>query len=550
MTSTDFSHVAHAPVSSNVPALRRLNAVLSELNFTFDGMETLLGTEALAAIMRDQNVPAKVRTEHLLASPRASQQHLRLAHCIDFFLLGAPKTEAELNLTFGYDVAPQLPELGLAHHHGQQLRASVDLRPHAADDGTEIWVASDLAAHQRPGVLHADHVLGIGHASRSLAQFIERTPRARALDIGTGCGVQTFHLLAHCGHVTATDISARALAFTRFNLLLNAEALKLNPENLEARVSLRLGSLLEPVAGESFDLVISNPPFVITPRTDIESEEARFTYRDGGLAGDAIVSTLIEQIPAVLTPGGTAQMLGNWEIPATGNAEESDDLAWTNRLKEWVARSGDTTEAWAIQRETLSPEQYAETWLRDASQNRDPELYERSYRDYLQDFSSRGVEAIGFGMIWLRRPRNPQLESTARLHRFEEITYPIQQPIAPFITQSVSIFDAVAPLTDSELAEQHLVVAEDVTEERHATPGAEHPGVILLRQGAGLRRTVLESTATAGFVSACDGELNVGQIASALHMLLEWEGEAERAELLEHVRNLMLKGFLRIYPAN
>ena len=218
-------------------------------------------------------------------------------------------------------------------------------------------------------------------------------------------------------------------------------------------------------------------------------------------------------------------MLGNWEIPATGNAEESDDLAWTNRLKEWVAQSGDTTEAWVIQRETLSPEQYAETWLRDASQNRDPELYERSYRDYPQDFSSRGVEAIGFGMIWLRRPRNPQLESTARLHRFEEITYPIQQPIAPFITESVSIFDAVAPLTDSELAEQHLVVAEDVTEERHATPGAEHPGVILLRQGAGLRRTVLESTATAGFVSACDGELNVGQIASALHMLLEWEGE-------------------------
>lgn len=159
MTSTDFSHVAHAPVSSNVPALRRLSAVLSELNFTFDGMETLLGTEALAAITRDQNVPAKVRTEHLLTSPRASQQHLRLAHCIDFFLLGAPKTEAELNLTFGHDVAPQLPELGLAHHQGQQLRAAVDLRPHAADDGTEIWVASDLAAHQRPGVLHADHVL-------------------------------------------------------------------------------------------------------------------------------------------------------------------------------------------------------------------------------------------------------------------------------------------------------------------------------------------------------------------------------------------------------
>jgi len=65
-------------------------------------------------------------------------------------------------------------------------------------------------------------VLGIGHASLTLAQITERTPVKRALDVGTGCGIQTFHLLAHAEHVTATDISERALAFARFNLLLNA----------------------------------------------------------------------------------------------------------------------------------------------------------------------------------------------------------------------------------------------------------------------------------------------------------------------------------------
>ena len=106
-----------------------------------------------------------------------------------------------------------------------------------------------MGAHQRPGVLRKDHVLGIGQASLTLAQITERTPVARALDVGTGCGIQTFHLLAHADHVTATDISSRALAFARFNLLLNAPALKLDPQNLEARVSLRQGSLLDPVAG-------------------------------------------------------------------------------------------------------------------------------------------------------------------------------------------------------------------------------------------------------------------------------------------------------------
>ena len=111
------------------------------------------------------------------------------------------------------------------------MAAEADLRPYGwesgGNGGVEIWVASDLAAHQRPGVLRHDHVLGIGQASTTLVQTTIRPHAAeRALDLGTGCGIQTFHLLHHSDHVTATDISERALAFTRFNLLLNAEALR------------------------------------------------------------------------------------------------------------------------------------------------------------------------------------------------------------------------------------------------------------------------------------------------------------------------------------
>lgn len=135
--------------------------------------------------------------------------------------------------------------------------------------------------------------------------------------------------------MTATDISERALAFTRFNLLLNAFALNLDAANLEERVSLRLGSLLEPVAGETFDLVVSNPPFVITPRSDHESPEDQFTYRDGGMAGDGIVSTLVQQLPTVLALGGRAQMLGNWEIPVDG---QDGPVDWADRPRAWVGR--------------------------------------------------------------------------------------------------------------------------------------------------------------------------------------------------------------------
>lgn len=541
--TTDFSRVPGAPVSADTSTLEILHAALRAVNYTYEGVERLLGPRAFEAMSRDQLTPGVYRLNQVLGHEKTastfSSDEKSLAQVVRFFLLGQTLEKDELDLALGAGACDMLVGLGLAESTGSdRLQASVDLRPHAADDGTELYVASDLGAHQRPGVLRKDHVLGIGHASLTLAQFTERTPVERALDIGTGCGIQIFHLLAHARHVTATDISERALAFTRFNLLFNASTLGIDPQNLEGRVSLRWGSLLEPVAGQSFDLVVSNPPFVITPRSADETPADQYTYRDGGMAGDGIVSTLVRQLPRVLNPGGRAQMLGNWEIPVTGPDEQAD---WSARPRDWV---GQETEAWFIQREVLDPEQYAETWLRDASENRDPAHYEQAYTDYLRDFAARGVDSIGFGMIWLRRP-DPQAMGE-RLHRFEELTYPLQQPLAPFITEAVAHYDAVTSLDDEALLAQHLLVAEDVTEERHATPGSEHPSVILLRAGAGLRRTILETTETSGFVSACDGELSAGQIVNALAALLDWQDATPRQELISNIRELLEKSFLRL----
>lgn len=542
MTS-NFSALSDTPISSDLAALEALRQLLTGLNYTYDGIEALLGARAFEAMRRDQVVPGVYRIDQVLGREVSSEifsaDQRALAQLVAFFLLGQTLTRQELKEALGESGLGLLTSLALAEENQEGLlRAAVDLRPHAADDGLELLVASDLGAHQRPGVLRKDHVLGVGHASLTLAQLTERRPVGRALDLGTGCGIQVFHLLAHAQHVTATDISARALAFTRFNLLLNADALGLDAQNLEARVSLRLGSLLEPVAGETFDLVVSNPPFVITPRRPGEQASDQFTYRDGGMAGDGIVSTLVEQLLSVLAPGGRAQMLGNWEVPLEAEGQLAD---WEQRPQAWV---GEETEAWFIQRELLTPEEYAETWLRDASENRDPAHYRQAYSDYLRDFADRQVGAIGFGMIWLRKP---QLAQTGeRLHRFEEITYPIQQPIAPFISQAVENYDRVTALTDQQLDASYLLVAEDVTEERHATPGSEHPSVILLRAGAGLRRTILETTETSGFVSACDGDLTVGQILSALSALLDWEGSDQMDVTRRNIRELLEKGFLLI----
>ncbi|MET4592644.1 methyltransferase [Arthrobacter sp. 754] len=556
--STLFSagNTPDAPRSDLPDLLAALAADLRNVEYTLDGVAGLLGESAYRALNRDQLIPALLATERALGTKPAAGEPAAgdpaaaaLAAVVRLWLLAEPQTRATLDAALPGIRADGLAELGLVEPvpgvvgggTGESgfLQAKADLRPYGWDanedgsGGAELWVASDLAAHQQAGVLRHDHVLGIGQASTTLVQTTVRRHVAKALDLGTGCGIQSFHLLHHAEHVTATDISERALAFTRFNLLLNAEALHLDPARLEDRVSLRLGSLLDPVAGEEFELVVSNPPFVITPRTLGEEASGQFTYRDGGLPGDEIVSSLVRDLPSVLAPGGTAQLLGNWEIPA--------GAAWPERPQSWA---GPDMDAWFIQREQVGPEQYAETWLQDASEARDRQHYKDAYAAYLADFASRNVAGIGFGMIWLRRPAVPGPE-TARISRFEEITYPIEQPIGPHLGAAVERSDWLAA---NSLADAHLLVADDVTEERHQRPGAEHPGVILLRQGAGLRRTNLLSTELAGFVSACDGDLSVGQIIGALEALLGGEdgfdGAAFRSGLLTEVGNLVRDGFL------
>lgn len=565
---TDFSAIADSPRSDNPELLRALAADLRAMDFTVDGVAELLGADASSALARDQVVPAsiKLRVDHsplataiklwVLAEVVPAQDVEKALPSVtleDLALLGLAEASTGLAEASTEASAEASPRSKTVSARSKTVSAVVDLRPYgwpANEDGSggaDLWVASDLGAHQRSGVLRHDHVLGIGQASLTLAQSTIRHEVERALDLGTGCGIQLFHLLSHAKSVVATDISERALAVTRFNLMLNALELglaetDLDPANKDAKVSLRLGSLLEPVQGEQFDLIVSNPPFVITPRNKNEHAEDQFTYRDGGLAGDAIVEQLVRGLPSVMAPGGIAQMLGNWEIthaapedaaPKDANKEPhaGAEVDWSARPKQWIQPG---TQAWFIQREQVSPGGYAETWLQDASQGRDPKRYAAAYEDYINDFASRNVAGIGFGCIVLR---NSPVES-----RFEEILYPIEQPIGPALAATLQRQDSLE--TRQTIVNEFLETAEDVTEERHQKPGAEHPGVILLRQGAGLRRTNLLSTELAGFVSASDGELSVGQIIGALASILERD-DHEFAENLHHeVRNLVRDGFL------
>nr|WP_188741789.1 methyltransferase [Agromyces bauzanensis] len=506
-----------------------LRADLEATGFTVESLEALWGADAAAALHRGERVPARRVLDARRTGHGASAA---LATLAELFVLGLPVPAA--------DAAGALPSLGLEgatrlglvarEAGGSSVRARLDLRPYAFTDAHgegHWWIVSDLGELALGGPLGEQHVLGVGGASMTLSGLMLPTPAEHVLDLGTGCGIQAMHASRFASQVVATDISARALRLARFNVELNG---------IDG-VDFRLGSLFEPVAGERFDRIVSNPPFVITPRVAGVPE---YEYRDGGLVGDAIVEAVMCGAAEHLRPGGVAQLLGNWEV------RDGDDAF--DRLRDWAGE----LEYWIVEREVQRVTEYAETWIRDGGTRPGSHEFDRLYEAWLDDFERRGVREIGFGYVLLRRGAGRALSAHgARLGRIERRHGPLGASpggLGVHLAACIAAHDRQTALDDRALSETRLTVAGDVTEERHHWPGEEHPTAMLLRQGGGFGRVVELDTGLAAQVGACDGELTVGAVVSAIAQLLEVDEAALGADLLPAVRAFIDDGMLLLPP--
>ena len=441
----------------------------------------------------------------------------------------------------------------------------------------------------------------VGGATRTLAALAAYGADERVLDVGTGCGYHAI-LAALCGaRVTATDVSARALGYARFNAALAG-----------AEIDFRRGSLLEPVRGprsdpadavdsadslsaarERYDVVVSNPPFVITPEA-ARADGVR-TYRDGGREGDSLLAELVGELGDVLAPGGRAWMLGNWEIKASDVAPDqslgsvsgrlcdaaldrpfgsASDLScdaapdrpldavpdWACGPAAWIP---DGLDAWVIQREVLAPPDYAEMWLRDGGQTPRDGGYEEAYAAWLDDFARRGVVGVGMGYISVRAPEGESgdwdagdsnaaglnaagsnAEDSAKRRpwrRFEELSGPAPIDLHGYV-EGVWAHRDLLRAGDSALLAARLV-CRGVEHRLHA-PGQPEPFMLKLAQVAGFAAEVQVTSAVAGVVGACDGELTLGALCDAVAQLLGEPAEDVRTEVLPAVRELVGLGIL------
>ncbi len=506
------------PWTDDPSAVVALQTAMRSAGYTVDGVHELLGPAAAAALGRNETTPAVVVLDRL--SPITP-----LATMVRLWTLQGVVALGDAEAAFGFAQAV-LVESGMLLVRGDEMRAAIDVRPYG-DESHDGWVVSDLTPGLDGAVVRLadDYVLGVNDAATTLAGLTVRRHVARALDIGTGSGIQTLHLCEHADTVIGTDVNERALAMARLSAALN-----------ELEVDWRAGSLLDPVAGESFDLVVSNPPFVLSPGS---SDVSALTYRDSGSVGDAMVRGLVTGLPSVLAPGGMAQLLANW-----AHVEGED---WRDRVRGWVSAADVEIDAWIVQRELLDPAAYVELWLKDAGVHGGPDYAER-YRSWLAWFEAEHITGVGMGWIALHRPSDPAAGRASV--RVEELDGPVTQPLGDAVGRWVDAADWLRAHgdTDDALRTAYLVAADDVIAEQWSRPGATDPEHLVLRQQGTVRRGIEVDTALAGFLGACDGELTAGQIVDALAQLLELS--TERAAILERevlasARELLVSGLLR-----
>lgn len=519
----NFDDVPGVSLRPDAALCARLRSDLQRAGYTIAAVREVWGPLADEAVRHGLHAPALSALAARVADD-AEEASGALSVLARTLFLGVRTPESAVDAALPRTGAAGLVALGLAVIEGDVVVPQTLVRPHEFVDGTGVdqwWIVSDLDEAAHGGALPTGHVLGVGGASLTLAGLQAPTPAARVLDLGTGCGIQALRARRFADAVVATDVSARALDLTRLNALLN------DVDGIETRQ----GSLFEPVRGETFDRVVSNPPFVITPRrTDVPAYE----YRDAGFAGDDLVAAFIAGVGDVLTPGGTAQLLANWEHRAG-----ADGL---DRVREWVDASRVPLDAWVIERERLDPLAYAELWVRDGGTAPGAPGYAALVQAWLDDFAARSVTEIGFGYVVLRRAAS----ATPILRRFETVTQPLGDGVGAHVALALAAWDRLVALGDDDLSAATLTVAGDVTEARHHLPGAEAPSVIELRQGGAMSRTIEVDPALAALVGACDGDLPVGSLIAAIAELLDVDAAALREDLLPRVRELVFTGFLRL----
>ena len=465
-----------------------LGRALRDVRYTEESIEELLGEDGVAADLG----------ESVVYDRRLG--HDALAETIRLLLLGRPVPRAS------FAASDHLVALGLATEEADRLVPRARIVP---TEGVYLTFDAFSRGEEDP----EGWVSSFSPTAYWLASLTPRRRVDRALDIGTGNGAHALLAARHAGSVVATDINPRALAFTAISAGLNDIA----------NVETRLGSLFDPVAGEEFDLITCNAPYVISP-------ERRWQYRDAGFPGDEFSRRVVTSAAAHLAEDGFAAVLVSW----LGRSADDPD----EHVLEWIEGNG--CDAWILGLSGSDPVDHAAGWNEHLSS--DPEAYAAVVDEWVSYFDALGVGWITEGGVVLhRRTGSPNVVRPD----------PVDEDELEFASDQIErVFRAFAAIADEgdRVLERPLRLTKDARFDQELDrTGAVTSTVLVLDEGT-CPEIELELE-TAAVLTALDGATTLDRAVDRVarrEELSKREAAALRADARRLAWDLLEQGVLEL----
>jgi hypothetical protein len=455
--------------------------------------------------------PSSIRENDIPLLLRCTSGGSPLETLVRLFLMEIPVSSGDASRAIAPMDIETWVSAGFLAAHGDDVTACIKLLPFkgllVAFDQTRMLYTEEKA----------EYVMGIGASSLTLANFTIRKPSLHVLDLGAGCGIQALLASSHCRQVTASDRNPRAIKFSRFNAAVNGI------DNMNCVE----GDFFAPVAGKHFDLIVTNPPFVISPETS-------YIYRDGGLPSDQVCRKIIREASQYLTEGGFCQMLCNWA--------EEEGQPWRDRLQEWVANLG--CDLWVIRTDSWDAATYALKWIRHTEPGIGPKEFDEQFEQWMMYYKKHKIESVGAGLITLRR----SMSGRASWFRADDGPEKMLGPCGDYVLQGFALRDFLeSTRDDAALLDTRFKVCPDIRlkqEWRFEDKGWQNESIKIERiRGIPVGGNIDPYVAT--LMGKCDG---TKPLASFLNEISDEYHEIDRTALpgvaARVVRALVEQGFL------
>ncbi|MEO8595152.1 MAG: methyltransferase [Candidatus Solibacter sp.] len=227
--------------------------------------------------------------------------------------------------------------------------------------------------------------------TREFIGRLPQTPCEAMLDLGTGTGIAALQGARSAQHVWASDISTRCQHFAEFNRRLAGLS----------NLTVVLGDMYQPFAGQTFDRIVTHPPY-------IPAKETGIIFRDGGEDGEQIVRRAIEGLPGVLRPGGCFYSL---QMATDREGEEFEQ-----RIRRWLGKDQAQFDVILVSRWLRTPEQM----LVEKPTRHAPNEEEQRFRSAM--WKATRTTFIYYGWVLIRRHYGGRPPATGRMQSGNQFT--------------------------------------------------------------------------------------------------------------------------------